>query len=295
MDFSTLVLLAVFSSMLPYMWTIPFLILPRLRLIKVTQSSEVGKIRAASKLASVYVEGKPSGLMISGKFAAFHLEEKSERGGTDDVCYILSTKSYYEANIRSNKTMANGTYKCVIPAGNVWRMSFNPTINKVPVVKYKWQREIMPMVLDHYEIHKVCTILLSGKPNMGKSTLGPMLAEHFKSMCVIYNPLKPYALRNIYEKANSGMDKPLVVCIDEIDVILRDFNYVKNNHVLPDVISYSDWNNLLSNLCLGSYGHIILVATTNVSLDDLDSGKCGPISCTREGRFNFRMQINSIN
>lgn len=291
MDIITLVLLSIFSNVLPYIWTLPFLLIPFIRLFKTTQNDEIRKLSKLVVIAGLYENNNPLGLVIGKYFLGYLHEEKSERGGINKTFYILARKSFYNKIKISNK-LDNNCYKNVVIEGDVWRPNINPTINKIPGKLRDWQQELLNEVIEYNLLNGSCTILLAGKPNTGKSTFGAFLAAKLKTTLINnYQPTKPFSLSMIKNKLNHSDRKPLIVNIDEIDSILNGFKYTDNKHVIPTITSFADWNTFISGILTGNYGNIILVASTNINLNDLDSGKFIK-SCTREGRFIFRRQID---
>jgi hypothetical protein len=290
MDFITLVLLSVISNLLPYIWTLPFILVPKFRLIKVTKNDKITKLRKMIIFASLYFDNKPEGIILAKKFIGYVHDSSDTRGNKVVTYYIFAHKSFYDTIKISNK-LEDGYYKNIIVSGFVGNPILNTTINKIPNKLYEWQVDFLSKVTDYYKNNGPCTILLTGDCGVGKSTFGYLLAEYFKSTCWSnYDPRKPYQLYMVYNKADKSKAKPLIVCIGEIDSILDGFNHTKNNHQIPDATNYGDWNNFLSGVPLGNYGNVIIVCTTNVTLKELDSGKF-KYSCTREGRFTFRKEI----
>jgi len=117
--------------------------------------------------------------------------------------------------------------------------------------------------------------IVHGKPGTGKSFMSFSLAKELNaSLCRSYNPTKPHdTLLKVYFEAKPTKAKPLIIVIDEIDLIFKEFHKKRFFHSKPDypqeVYNKESWNRLCDDLQWGFYPNTIIIGTMNESPNNI--------------------------
>lgn len=140
--------------------------------------------------------------------------------------------------------------------------SFEPLLHQIP---------IMEAIIELYKEKKHATVFLHGPPGTGKSIIGLLLTNHFEgSYCKTLKFWKPGdLLENLYLDAEPTENKPLIIVLNEIDIPLVNITKGIPDHRTLD-ISVQDkagWNDLFDDICIGMYPYLIILMTSNKSVD----------------------------
>lgn len=143
---------------------------------------------------------------------------------------------------------------------------------------------------EFYELNKKNVIcFVSGEIGTGKSFFAYLMAREMKgSICTTFNPTDPGDnFISLYEYVNPTKRKPLILVLDEIDIILEKIsqnNIKPHKHIPIEVHNKNTWNHLLDDFDYGLYSNVIILMTTNKTkkdIDDIDK------SYLREGRVDI--------
>ena len=131
------------------------------------------------------------------------------------------------------------------------------------------QAEILDDVVSYYKKNSRCVLMLTGEPGTGKSFMGILIAKALDgSICKTYKPSEPGdSLRNLYDTVNPTEANPLVVIIDEFDLIIDTIHKteVECHETIPiEMRNKMSWNTLLDDVNLNIYPFIIVVLTSNL-------------------------------
>ena len=113
--------------------------------------------------------------------------------------------------------------------------------------------------------------IIHGKPGNGKSFMSFCLAKELNaSLCRSYNPTKPNdTLLKIWSEAKPTKKNPLIVVIDEIDLIFKEFHKIQlfysKSEYAQEVSNKESWNRLCDDLQWGFYSNTIIIGTMNES------------------------------
>lgn len=98
--------------------------------------------------------------------------------------------------------------------------------------------------------------------------IGILLAKKLNASIVrSFNPTEPNDnIDNLYSEVNPCEEKPLIIVLDEFDIILKQIHVgVESHKYMPiQVKDKSSWNIFLDNISLGIYPHIILLLTSKM-------------------------------
>jgi hypothetical protein len=152
------------------------------------------------------------------------------------------------------------------------------------------QVQVIDETINYYNENHVCVTMIYGLPGTGKSIVGLLIAKKLKgSFCKTYDPtIAGDTLEYIYDKAQVKKNSPLIILIDEFDVILERLhnNKITMHADIPtEVYNKTSWNTLLDDINIKLYPYVIIILTSNLSKDDIDS-RYDP-SYIRNGRVNI--------
>ena len=157
-------------------------------------------------------------------------------------------------------------------SGNYGRIYYNVREHKhFELTARPVQEEIMQDLLTLYTTKKFIVAFIHGPPSTGKSILGLLLANHFKSAYTnTFSPWEPGdTMSNLMEEAQPTKDRPLIISFDEIDIPLTNIHagiptHPKVSTAITDKVS---WNRFFDNFQRGLYYNVILLLTSNKDPD----------------------------
>lgn len=166
------------------------------------------------------------------------------------------------------------------------------------------QKHIVEQICSNYkqteDLHRVgCSVsFIHGEPGTGKSMIGEFLVQellkvhkevHFVDC---FNPTDagdPFA--KMYTGIGPTKDSPLVVLLDEVDIIIENIHHQRilphKNHV-REVYDKVTWNKFFDNLDRLRYPFVYLVMTSNRTerfINELDA------SYIRDGRVGLKISL----
>ena len=172
-------------------------------------------------------------------------------------------------------------------------------MRKMSVTKYRFnkiQTHMYEQIMTHYNQHNNSVSFIEGKIGTGKTCFAYLLANELSATFVeTFNPTEPSdSFDNLYTTCQHSPTQPLVVLLDEIDVMLQQItNGIpphKNN--LIQIRNKNHWNSFLDKIQLGCYPNLILIMCSNKSRESI-SKKMDP-SYIRDGRVNHHFTINEL-
>jgi len=138
------------------------------------------------------------------------------------------------------------------------------------------------------------TVFLHGVSNAGKSMVGYLVAKELGGkFCHFFNPTEPGdQIHNLVADASPTDDSPLVVVLEEVDIILHKIHHdavVKNREVATSVHDKTGWCNFLDNMVF--MNNVLLIMTSNKSKADLDA--LDP-AYLRKGRIHAEFRMDKV-
>jgi len=253
--------------------------------------------------SNIYQRGNMS---TNGTFIGLYCFGRFVHAAGDDLdreIYIYTTKPYFNhlietstvsySSFSKNDTVpveSEDSVKSIVPiwgrSGNytsLWYSSINldvtglhPTDNQAYIVN--------DMVKLFYK-RKRLSVFLQGVVGAGKSTVGLLVAKEIKgSLCHTFNPTDPGDTLHNLMKESRAEDKPLVVVIEEANLMIRNVHtnsIQKHKNVQTSVYNKSSLNTFLDDLML--YKNVILLLTSNETKEDIDMLD---VSYLRKGRID---------
>jgi hypothetical protein len=164
------------------------------------------------------------------------------------------------------------------------------------------QANIIDIIIDHPD--SFCSVIISGKPGNGKSTIGILLAQRLItsiSMSKIIEkvnfvdswcPTDPGdTFENLYTKISPTKTEPLIVMLEEVDGIISNIHHnkiVRHKNIPIPMICKKDWNSFFDKFSNGRYPYTYIICTTNQPFsffDEIDT------SYLRENRIHIKYTI----
>jgi len=150
------------------------------------------------------------------------------------------------------------------------------------------QSEIIRDIKTQYDKNHHVVVLIHGPPCRGKSIIGLFVANEYKSSyCNNFRPWQPGDyLGEMIADVDPTEDKPLILVFDEIDVVMQKIHIgIPPHNSLPICTpDKTGWNKLLDDIQLGLYPNLIIIMTSNSSINffhELDP------SYMRDGRIDL--------
>jgi hypothetical protein len=137
------------------------------------------------------------------------------------------------------------------------------------------QIPIVNNIVELYRTKGRATVFLHGVSCAGKSSVGYLVAKEIKGdFCHTFNPTDPGNTFSamVQDTRERGDDTPLVVVLEEVDVILRAIhaNTIPLNPKVPtSVRDKGSWSTLLDDMIF--YKNVICILTSNESKKKLDA------------------------
>jgi hypothetical protein len=301
-------LFAFLSASLAIIWSSVFLLVSifGLRLQKVSGN----KLRAFNSkvtVASVWTDENEPDQWILGKWfiGYIYATPSGQHGGEQKVLYLFSSHYWYEQTVnglKEDKLQKSRDITVFDRIGPFWHYKWESFQVSPPNWEpYPSQEQVIHKIMDEFKTRGSATCLLCGPPGSGKSNVPLLLARYMLTSLEqiaftdTFNPTDPNdTFSAMYTRISPDQKKPLIVVLEEVDgmVLAMHQNTIKRHEHLPiQVTCKSDWNKWLDRFDRGYYKNVILMMTSNRSLnwfDELDP------SYFREGRVNIKMHIPKI-
>jgi hypothetical protein len=255
--------------------------------------------------------GKPIGLIIHKNivplFFIFY------KGFRQDFISVVCKKTFYEEFTRDSKPKENIILdKDFIPRD--CRKRINNTIDYITktgeygyfqystrevdlqemsphtmLTFYPKQQKLFQDIMTFYKSNHFCKVYLSGTPGSGKTYFGYLMSQKLNCyLCDVYKGNEPSSNFNeIYTQIKVSSERPLVVILDEIDILISDIHLnTRDNHkkYSKEIYDKTSWNSFMDKLEYGMYPHVIVLMTSNKKRQEIDKYDK---SYLRNGRINI--------
>lgn len=294
----------IFSTM-TIIWSLPFILSSIFgwSMIKIS-STKIKYIYPHVYVYSIRDGDEYIGWIAGLWFIGYIIKTNGERNETIEL--------YIFMNVNKSKNIFDGIIKTEVnkPQMSYWERSGNSYC-------YRYDnREISLPKLEPYENQKIIisetirimnekdsktsVILLSGPPGTGKSTIATFLAKVLLSQMMdkvhyidTFNPTTPGdEFGKIYRKINPTCNSPLIIVLEEIDIIINKIynNIPDHKYISIQIQNKTGWNIWFDKLDKGFYPHVYIIMTTNKSInyfDELDK------SYMRNNRVNLKAELQT--
>lgn len=229
----------------------------------------------------------------------------------DDVMTIISTKDMLNA-LLSNDIEYNKEYDNTLLDMKYDNIDENIKKNKLNMVvrcgEYRYidyrfidvklridvfdkqQKEIYGEMMNLWNNNNTMSVYLWGDKGKGKTYFAYLLAKYMDGvLCTTYNPVEPgNYFHLLYSLVAPTKQKPLIVLIDEVDIMLKNIHehkIEKHKHIPTEVYDKMTWNMFLDQFDYGLWNNVILILCSNISDKQIDSMDK---SYLRKGRINYK-------
>jgi hypothetical protein len=142
------------------------------------------------------------------------------------------------------------------------------SITTPSIVERPNQKQILDEITSFHDNAKQSVVFLHGKPGVGKSMIGLLLANHYKgNYCDSFVPWEPNdTLGNILTESMPSKKKPLILVLEEIDVALHKIHAgeIQPHKQFPILINNkTSWNRFFDRIQRGLYPHVLILLTSN--------------------------------
>ena len=225
-------------------------------------------------------------------------------GGITKELYLLTSNNFYKKEIdkKTEDTQENKHITFYEREGNFWRPEYTSRQFKLDIEPNEIQTQFIKQIIDNYNQRTYSIPILYGKSGNGKSVGSILLCNELlktkKSVCLVdsFNPTDPGdSFIGLYNKINPTEDKPLVVVLEEVDIIIQKIsnNEIKPHETIPiQIKNKTDWNTFLDRFDRKMYPYVILMLTTNKTMDYFDAIDT---SYLRNGRTTLKIHVKQHN
>lgn len=207
-------------------------------------------------------------------------QDKDSNDGSDD-------EEFDEFNKHISYITRNGEYGYF--QYKTRSINLNQMSNHDELIMYEYQDKLFKSIMNFYKTNNFCKIYLNGKPGCGKTYFGYMLAQKLGCyLCDCYNPYEPSSnLNEIYHSCRLKPEKPLILILDEVDILLEKIHNKKtegHKKYTREIYDKTTWNNFMDKIDFGLYPYLIIIMNSNKQKDYIDN--MDP-SYLRQGRINI--------
>lgn len=142
------------------------------------------------------------------------------------------------------------------------------------------QERIASRILSKYHDSAFCVSYVYGNVGTGKTMLSYLLTHSLNgTVCETFNPTEPSDnFDNLYSKVNPTKKKPLIVLLDEIDVLIEHIHlgvFPTHKKYPVQIYNKTTWNLFFDKINMGLYPNVIVVLCSNIAPSKIDAlDKC---------------------
>jgi len=225
----------------------------------------------------------------------------STHGERMEIWMIATTETYKRLTNQETITAGDKNIKQKEPitilqrTGHFYQLDFAERFMAIGFTPNQSQAAIIDKINLRFQKTGNCVVFLHGLPGTGKTMVGLLLADQLSGK--ICNTLRPWqpgeTLAALHNEAGPTRERPLIVCMDEIDDALTAIHGVIPPHknIPIPVKDKQGWNTLLDEINRGMYPWTILLLTSNRDPDFIRS--LDP-SFIRAGRVNIIEELTEV-
>ena len=272
--------LGYIASQIP--WTFLFLLtqLFGVRLYSLKNKEDCKRIqkRISSRCSHTADDSKGFGYSI-GYWYIMSISIENSDGGDRYTILLIATAASYDSLIKEStvasevvldKPIEKTALKIFDRTGSFYNSFYKKReLNIASITPREDQEAIITKIRSYQDSHEHTVAYLYGPPGTGKSLVGVLLANAYEgSYCNTLRPWQPGdTLSALYAEVEPTKTSPLIVVFDEFDTtILRIHSGIELHKNLPTQVSdKTGWNQMLDEIQLGMFPHLILLLTSNKS------------------------------
>ena len=247
--------------------------------------------------ASVVSDEKPIGFIYGFWFIGFIYETVGERGSSSSILYMLCSNKYF-SQISDNKIGEDakpGAKQVTIHEryGNFFCLQYRKRKLNISAYKANQAQQVIidPIVHMYNEKYHVVAYVY-GAPGSGKSLLAMLVAAELNgTFCQTFNMTHPGDnFSELYYCVEPSKNKPLIILLDEVDMILDSIinKRVPHHKYIPiSVIDKNGWNMFFDNIDRGYFPNVVFIMTSNQTPETYREDS----SLLRAGRVNIMVEL----
>ena len=272
--------LILLTSTLGIIWSFPFILcgLFRYRLYLIENKEKVNAMLKAiegcwTSLASIDSGSvKPSGLFIGWLYIGF-VYEKVNGSNSSRVIYVLCRHTFISAVTQDRKEKTD-KIDALHRTGHFFCLSYVRSQIKLDIkIPSMRQTNIIETISDYYAAAGSHTVFIYGPTGSYKTSTALLLADKLNgTICYSFDPTSPGDnISALVCEANPTKEKPLIILIDEVDIMIADIHdgVTPHKHIPISVRDKRTFNTFMDRL--KDNDNVILVLTSNKTLDEIDA------------------------
>lgn len=179
--------------------------------------------------------------------------------------------------------------------GNFYWPEYNKRdFNVTNFIANKKQLIIVEKIAESYKSTKKLVVLISGGQGSGKSMCSILLTKYLKGTLVrTFEPTDPGDnIASLYATIDPSEDKPLIIVLDEVNILYHNIfhNLIPfHKNISIQIKDKTSLNRFFDDINLGLYPHIIVLMTSNMSPEEIESKY--DASYIREGRVDLQFNL----
>lgn len=285
-----IVLLVIGNFISQFPWTLAFLLLHhvgiRFFVIKNPEHCRLIQKKLSDRFSHTTSDGKGSGYAVGRWFVLF-IDSTDNEDGDRPYAHAITTPSTLSWLISDDRKppvkcddMSPPLHKGIRVydrSGSYFHIYYRSREIEIALPEPRpLQEEVMNRIILAYDKRGSCVAYIHGLSGAGKTMIGLMLAQRLNAS--YYNHFRPWepgeSIHLVYCEMEPDRNRPLIIAMDEIDEAVRIImsDSPPNHKRMPIAVGCkAGWNRMMDEIHLGIFPHIILLLTSNIHIDCINS------------------------
>ena len=137
------------------------------------------------------------------------------------------------------------------------------------------QKTILDNIASLYDTRRSISCYIYGSTGIGKTLLSYLVSQHYSgALCDSFQPDTPGdTLENLYSRAHPTRRKPLVILLDEADLLIRNVHNekIERHKKAPiQIFNKCTWNRFFDKIDMEMFPWVIVILCSNVPKKEID-------------------------
>jgi len=186
--------------------------------------------------------------------------------------------------------------KCLYRTGDSSYIRWKSRKISIPFYRFNnYQAHMFRKTMEFYNENNYVVTFIDGDIGVGKTCFAYLMANELSATFVdSFNPTDPSdSFDNLYTSTEHSSVKPLVLLMDEVEIILKQIHngIPQHKNYIIHMRNKVHWNAFLDKIQLGTYPNLILIMCSNYSREKI-SHDLDP-SYLRDGRVNLYFHMKN--